>query len=193
MDLVRPAAEYLPGYVDALKARWSPDNLRPEAADEALARIAADPDRFLAEQFDPDAKGPPIVLPDGSTVRRLPGISLWMWDGEFCGAVGFRWQPGTNELPPTCLGHVGYSVVPWKRRRGYATEALRQMLPLCRAEGLDYVELTTDADNIASRRVIVANGGHFVERFRKLAAHGGAETERYRIPLRDGSSPVAPA
>jgi predicted acetyltransferase len=50
-------------------------------------------------------------------------------------------------------------VVPWKRRRGYATEALRLMLPLARAEGLSRVEITCDADNEASRRVIVANGG----------------------------------
>jgi len=35
-----------------------------------------------------------------------------MWDGEFCGQIAFRWQPGTEALPPHCLGHVGYSVVP---------------------------------------------------------------------------------
>ena len=187
MELVTPAAQHLPGYVHALKQRWSPDNLRPEAADEELARIAQGPARFLADQIDRESAGPPITLPDGSTVPRLPGISLWMWDGEFCGVVSFRWQPGTSALPPYCLGHVGYSVVPWKRGRGYATEGLRQMLPYARAEGLEYVELTVGADNIASQRVIEANGGIFIERFRKLAAHGGAETQRFRIPLAGGS------
>ena len=183
MELVWPAAEHLPGYVHALTERWSPDNLRPEAADEALARIAADPARFLAEQVDREAKGPPIILPDGSTVARLPGISQWMWDGEFCGAISFRWQPGTSALPPYCLGHIGYSVVPWKRRRGYATRALAALLPYAKAEGLEYVELTADATNTASVRVIEANGGVLVETFRKLQAHGGAETQRFRIPL----------
>ena len=67
-----------------------------------------------------------------------------MWDGEFCGSIGFRWQPGTEVLPPHCLGHIGYAVVPWKKRRGHATRALAAMLPLARAEGLGYVELTTD-------------------------------------------------
>jgi predicted acetyltransferase len=183
LELVRPADEYLSGYVHALQQGWSPDNLRPEVAVEELARIAEDPVRFVAAQTDREAKGPPIVLPDGSTVPRLPGYSLWMWDGEFCGSIGFRWQPGTTELPPTCLGHVGYSVVPWKRRRGYATRALRLLLPQVREEGLAYIDLTTDADNIASRRVIEANGGTVVERFHKPAVYGGAESLRFRILL----------
>jgi len=72
MELVWPAAQYLSGYVHALQQNWSPDNLRPEVAAEQLTRIAQDPDRFLAEQIDREAKGPPVVLPDGSTVPRLP-------------------------------------------------------------------------------------------------------------------------
>ena len=184
MELVWPAAQYLPEYISALQQNWSPDNLRPEAATDHLERIAQDPDRFLAEQIDREAKGPPVVLPDGSTVPRLPGYSQWMWDGEFCGSIGFRWQPGTTELPPYCLGHIGYSVVPWKRQRGYATRALRLLLPQARDEGLAYVELTTDADNIASQRVIEANGGEVIERFHKSEAYGGAESLRFRIQLR---------
>jgi predicted acetyltransferase len=183
MDLVWPAAQYLPEYVHALERGWSPDNLRPEAARDHLARIVQDPDRFLSEQIDREAKGPPITLPDNSTVARLPGYVLWMWDGEFCGSIGFRWQPGTTELPSYCLGHVGYSVVPWKRRRGYATRALKLLLPLARAEGLAYIEVTTDADNFASRRVIEANGGTLIERFHKPMAYGGAESLRFRIVL----------
>ena len=123
------------------------------------------------------------MLADGSTVPRLPGFVLWMWDGEFCGAIGFRWQPGTTELPPYCPGHVGYSVVPWKRRRGYATCALRLLMPHARAEGLAHIDLTTDAHNIASRRVIEANGGTLIERFNKSTAYGGAESLRFRIVL----------
>jgi predicted acetyltransferase len=183
MELVWPAAVYLPGYVHALQQGWSPDNLRPQAAAEELARIAEDPTSFLSEQVDREAKGPPIILPGGCTVPRLPGYSRWMWDGEFCGAIGFRWQPGTTELPPYCLGHIGYSVVPWKRQRGYATRALQLLLPEARSEGLAYVELTTDADNIASRRVIEANGGELIERFHKSAEYGGAESLRFRILL----------
>ena len=183
MQLVRPALEHVPSYVDALRRGWSPDNRRPEAAGEELLRIEADSELFLAEQDDREAKGPPITLPDGASVPRLPGYHLWMWDGEFAGSIGFRWQPGTTDLPPYCLGHIGYGVVPWKRRRGYASRALGLLLPLARAEGLPFVELTTEVTNAASRRVIERNGGELVGRFSIADAHGGAESLRFRIRL----------
>jgi len=183
MELVWPDGHYLPGYVDALQRGWSPDNLRPETAQEHLAEIAADAVDFVSRQVDREASGPDIALPDGSTVPRLPGFSLWIWDGEFCGCIGFRWQPGTMALPEYCLGHIGYSVVPWKRRRGYATRALQLLLPYAQAEGLSYVELTTDSDNFASQRVIESNGGRLIGRFCKPAVYGGAESLRFRIDL----------
>jgi len=185
-QLVRPAERYLAGYADALRRGWSPDNTRPEAGAEELLRLESDARCFLEEQDDVEAKGPPIMLPDGSQVPRLPGYHRWMWDGEFCGEIGFRWQPGTTDLPPTCLGHIGYSVVPWKRRLGYATRALALLLPEVSQHGLAFVEITTTVDNTGSQRVILANGGQLVGRFRKLDAHGGAEGLRYRIPLADG-------
>ena len=88
-------------------------------------------------------------------------------------------------LPPHVLGHVGYGVVPWKQRRGYATRALALQLPACRREGLAYVELTTDRDNLASQKVITANGGVLVEAF--FADQHGKEQLRFRIPLRGPS------
>jgi predicted acetyltransferase len=181
MQLVRPAAEHLPSFIAALQRGWLPDHMRAESGREALDQAIGDPVLFLARQVDLEGKGPPLTLPDGSIVPRLPGFRKWMWDGEFCGSIGFRWQPGTVELPPHVLGHIGYSVVPWKQRQGYATRALRLLLPETRQLGLPYVEITTDADNIASQRVIEANGGRLVERFHKPAMYGGAESLRYRI------------
>jgi len=184
MELVWPAREHLPGYVAALKRGWSYNSLRGEAvAREELACIAADADAFLASLVDREGKGPRITLPDGSRVPRLPGYRRWMWDGEFCGSIGFRWQAGTEALPPWCLGHIGYAVVPWKQRRGYATAALGAMLRDVRAEGLRYVEITTDPDNAASQKVITANGGVFVEEFVTTQEYGGKRESRYRIFL----------
>jgi predicted acetyltransferase len=157
---------------------------------DELAHIARDPAGFLSGKVDREGQGPPIRLPDGSEAPRLPGYARWMWDGEFCGSIGFRWRPGTTELPAYCLGHVGYAVVPWKRGRGYATAALRLLLLEVREEGLTHVEITTDADNVVSRRVIEANGGKLVERFHKPAAYGGAESLRFRILLADDQAPV---
>jgi predicted acetyltransferase len=188
MELVWPALEHLESYKRALEQGWSPNTVRPEAAAEELERIAADPARFIAEQVDRDASGPPVKLPDGSIVQRIPGYRRWMWDGEFAGSIGFRWQPGTNELPPHVLGHIGFSVVPWKRRRGYATQALAMILPDAKAQGLAYVELTTNLDNIASQKVIQANGGRLVGRFRKPDAYGGDEGLLFRIDLALSSS-----
>jgi predicted acetyltransferase len=184
MDLVWPARAYLASYAAALSTGWSSDNVRGKVvADEHLERIAEDADAFLASLVDREARGDPITLPDGTKAARLPGYVRWMWDGAYCGSIGLRWQIGTEALPPHCLGHIGYSVVPWKHRRGYATSALRQLLPAARDEGLRYVVITTDPQNIASQRVIEANGGRLVERFVKLPAYGGGESLRYRIDL----------
>ena len=184
LKLVWPSAAYLPGYIAALERGWSADNVRAKAAaDEELAKIASDGAEFLGSLVDRDGSGEPVTLPDGSRVPRLPGYRRWLWDGEFCGAIGLRWQRGTEALPPHCLGHIGYAVVPWKQRRGYATEALRQLLPEAKAEGLKYVEITTDPENIASQRVVEANGGALVERFNKPLQFGGKPGLRYRIVL----------
>ena len=145
--------------------------------------IAENPDAFLASTVDREAAGEPIVFPDGSSVPRLPGYRMWMWDGEFCGSTSFRWHPGTEALPPYCLGHIGYSVVPWKRGRGYATQALGELLDHARAEGLRYAEIATRPDNVPSQRVILANGGVLVEEFTAPAALGGHRHLRYRVRL----------
>ena len=184
MELVRPSLQYLPDYRCALEHGWSPDNIRGiAAAQDELAEIDKDARAFVERQVDPQAKGPPVVLPDGSTAPRLPGYRLWMWDGEFCGSIGFRWQPGTSALPPHVLGHIGYAVVPWKRGRGYATAALKLMLAHAQKEGLTYVEITMDEENIPSRKVVLANGGMLIEQFQKPPQYGSKASLRFRIPL----------
>jgi predicted acetyltransferase len=184
MELVIPTLAHLSGYIAALQRGWSADTVRGvAAANEELTRIAADPAVFIAGCIDRDAKSGMVTLPDGSQVARIPGIRLWLWDGEFCGSINLRWQPGTTELPPHCLGHIGYAVVPWKQRLGYATQALHDILPYARAEGLPFVELTTDPDNLASQRTMLANGAVLVEHFTKPAQYGGKPGLRYRIDL----------
>lgn len=184
MELLWPSLALLPAYADALERGWAPDTLRgADAARGELRKIAEDPAGFVDSLVDREAAGPPIELPDGSTVPRLPGYKRWIWDGEFCGVISFRWRPGTAELPPTCLGHIGYAVVPWKRGRGYAKEALRLMLSEARAEGLPHVDLTTNPENLASQRVILANGGVPVGRFSKPGGYASGEGLRFRIAL----------
>ncbi len=181
--LVTPSANHLASYAAALTRGWSPNNERSAAAADELERIASDPQAFVDSLDDREAKGPPVAMPDGSFVPRLPGFRRWMWDGEFAGSISLRWQPGTIELPPYCLGHIGYSVVPWRHRRGYATAALIDMLDEARRLKMPYVELTTDPDNLASQKVILAAGGQLLERFDKPAQFGGKPGLRFRIAL----------
>jgi predicted acetyltransferase len=184
MELVWPSHQYLPSYVVALERGWSADNVRGVlAAREELAKIGADPAAFLESMIDREAKAGPVILPDGSTVARIPGYRRWIWDGDFCGSISLRWQRGTTELPPHCLGHIGYAVVPWKQRRGYATLALRMLLVDAKAEGLPFVDITTDPENIASQRVITANGGVLLEQFTKPPQYGSVPGLRFRVPL----------
>lgn len=187
MELIALDAARLPAVVDALERGFHPDNTRGETgAREMIDKIRSDPDAFLAAQDDPEAKAGDITLADGSTIQRLPGLHRWLWDGEICGVIGFRWAAGTPELPPHVLGHIGYAVAPWKRGRGYATRALALMLPIARDIGLPWVDLTTDEGNFASQITILRNGGRLVERFDKPAVYGGGRALRYRIDLDSG-------
>jgi predicted acetyltransferase len=75
-------------------------------------------------------------------------------------------------------GHIGYAVVAEHRRRGYATEILRQSLVIARAVGVDRVLVTCDNDNVGSATVIEHCGGVFDS---LVARRGEGTTRRYWI------------
>ena len=186
MKLLKPSIVQILDYVDALRRGWSPDNFRSEAIQEQLTRISADASAFVSSLDDPTAKAGPVTLPDGSKVPRLPSIQRWIWDNEFCGHIGLRWKPGTEELPPTCPGHIGYAVVSWRQREGLATAALKEILPVARVLGLRYVDITTSPDNPASIRVIEKVGGVLKRSYIAEKALGGHETLQFQISLTEG-------
>lgn len=76
-------------------------------------------------------------------------------------------------------GHIGYAVFPPYRRRGYATEILRQSLVIARANGVDRVLLTCDDDNAGSIAVIERCGGRLDSVIR--LKHSAIPVRRYWI------------
>jgi len=58
-----------------------------------------------------------------------------------------------------------------------------RVLDEARAIALPYVEITTDPDNLASQKVILAAGGRLHERFDKPPQFGSKPCLRFRIDL----------
>lgn len=99
-------------------------------------------------------------------------------DGVLVGFIDIRHT--LNEHLLNFGGHIGYSVHPAERGKGYATEMLRQALAFCREElELNRVLVTCDAVNEASRRTILSQGGVFEDE----RDQNGEAVQRYWITL----------
>ena len=60
-------------------------------------------------------------------------------------------------------GHIGYSVRPSERKKGYAKEMLRLALGYCKEIGVENVLIACEENNEGSRRTILSNGGVYEE------------------------------
>jgi len=158
------------------------------AARAAHAELARDGFEFLLDEHDgepwPDyvmrrnlhAQG--IGLPE----EFVPETFLLAFAGrELIGRVSIRHT--LNDYLLQVGGHIGYGVRPAFRRRGYATEILRQALVIVGELGVDKALVTCDDDNIASARTIEHCGGVLHDVVHPPS--GGPARRRYWIGLSD--------
>ena len=80
-------------------------------------------------------------------------------DNKIVGMIQFRHY--FNGFLEKYGGHIGYSVRPDERRKGYAKSMLADCLKICKSHGLDKVLVTCIQENEGSKRTILANGGEY--------------------------------
>jgi predicted acetyltransferase len=146
--------------------------LRPlQDSDESSFRSAVrefeeeDPSWQFAFEYDPSVDFPDYVAKVNDWPKGLNLPTGWVpnsflvgvVNGKIIGRLSLRHQ--LNDFLRSHGGHIGYGVVPSERKRGYASEMLRQALPLCVGLGIEQVLMTCEIDNIASRKGIEKNGG----------------------------------
>ncbi len=77
------------------------------------------------------------------------------------------------------LGNCGYSVRSSERKKGYATEMLRLLLPIAKDAGMKELHLSVERDNEASIKTIMRNGGKYERSFE----FEGEQADIYKISL----------
>ena len=105
----------------------------------------------------------------------VPAIQLVSFDetGHALGFLNLRLR--LNDYLLEKGGHIGYSIRPSERGKGYAKESLRQGLQVAKDTNIHRALVTCSIKNPTSRAVILANGGQLED-----IRH---ETERYWIDL----------
>ncbi|AKV56157.1 hypothetical protein AB656_05295 [Bifidobacterium actinocoloniiforme DSM 22766] len=126
----------------------------------------------------------------GQALAEAAGEGLpegWVPSVEFCAlgpgdqVVGMaQLRLALNDALLDRGGHIGYSVHPDFRRRGYAGLLLRRCLSQARQQGMSRVLLTCDGSNEASRRTILSCGGVLED---TRVDSDGAAYERYYVQL----------
>jgi predicted acetyltransferase len=92
----------------------------------------------------------------------VPYVTFWLVDkGEFIGELHFRYV--LTDYLRNYGGHIGYTIRPSKRKKGYGKQLLALALPRIKTLGYSRVLVTCDETNIASRKIIEANAGSFYQ------------------------------
>ena len=79
-------------------------------------------------------------------------------------------------------GNIGYAVRPSERRKGYASEMVKQCLEFYKKNNVEFVEISCDYDNIASKKTILKNNDIFDRELNESEL--GEKVQVYKINLR---------
>jgi predicted acetyltransferase len=152
--LVRPSVRHARSYVAALREGFR-RGAQEIVSERRIRQIEADFAAYLAAITDLTGR---IRLPTGEIVPKVPFSVFWLVeDDEFIGEANVRHR--LNAYLVKEGGHVGYGIRPSRQRQGYGRLILALALEECRGIGLERVLLTCLQDNVASARIIEANGG----------------------------------
>lgn len=90
----------------------------------------------------------------------MPYSTYWLMDNdEFIGELRIR--PALTEHLRNIGGQIGYTIKPSKRKKGYGKKILELAIPKAKGLGLKKILITCDETNLASKKIIEANGGVF--------------------------------
>ena len=93
------------------------------------------------------------------TVPTSQYIFIRKYDNKMIGVIQIRHS--FNDLIEKYAGHVGYSICPSERKKGYGSLMLKLALPICKELGINKVLITCVEGNLGSRGVIENNGGKY--------------------------------
>ena len=103
--------------------------------------------------------------------------------GTIYGIVNIRHNID-NERLKSFGGHIGYTIRPHSRKRGYGKYLLHLALEKCAELGLEKVLVTCDATNVASEKIIIANGG----KYSNTVMEGKTYVNRYWIEVSNANT-----